>query len=251
MSVLVPILADFGDVVGFIVFVVIMLLGAAGQFMNKAKEAQQKKIGPRQAGPGRPQRLPQQGPLASEIEDFVRKAAERRAGGGVQPGRQPQAGQRPPAGQPRPAGRPPQMPPRPAARPPLAARPVREVPVEVELLEPVDESQSVSAHVRSHVGRHGGDETLGKVASRHISSRVESADQEVDSRVHEVFDHKLGSLKDMPDESAARAETPADRGVPFPATAAAGVAAMFANPGNIRQAILINEILQRPEHRWS
>ena len=36
-----------------------------------------------------------------------------------------------------------------------------------------------------------------------------------------------------------------------PQTAAAGLAAMLADAQGIRQAILINEILQRPTDRWS
>ena len=250
MNVLVPILADIGEVIGFVVFAVIMLLSAAGKWMNKAREAQQKGAGPRQVGPGQPRRPPQQGPLASEIEDFVRKAAQRRAGGGAQPGQQPQAGQVPRAGQPQ------QMAPRRPAPPPMVARSAPEVPVEVELLEPVVEVESVAEHVRGHVGRHTGDETLGKVASRHISSRVELADDKLEARVRDVFDHELGSLRSTLGESALGAEvredeTPEDRSGSLPSTAAAGLVAMFAEPGNIRQAILINEILQRPEHRWS
>jgi hypothetical protein len=37
----------------------------------------------------------------------------------------------------------------------------------------------------------------------------------------------------------------------LPSTAAAGLAAMLASPGDLRQAILLSEILARPEHRWS
>ncbi len=262
MNVLVPILADFGDVITLVVFVVILLLGVAGRLMNKVREAQQKGAEPRQVGPGQPRRPPQRGPLANEIEDFVRKAAQRRAGGGVQPGqqpqagRQPQAGQHPQAGQQPQAGQPPQMAPRRPIPPPMVARLEPEVPVEVELLEPVVEAESVAEHVRGHVGRHTGDETLGKVASRHISSPVELADDKLEARVRDVFDHKLGRLEGTLGESASGAEaldaeTPEDRVGSLPSTAAAGLVAMFANPGNIRQAILISEILQRPEHRWS
>ena len=36
----------------------------------------------------------------------------------------------------------------------------------------------------------------------------------------------------------------------MPATSAAGFAALLADADSIRQAIILNEILQRPEHRW-
>jgi len=70
-----------------------------------------------------------------------------------------------------------------------------------------------------------------------------------------VFDHQITALEGVSGESAQVTQpeetlTPEDTITPVPATAAAGLAAMFADPGDLRQAILINEILQRPEHRW-
>ncbi len=91
-------LADGGDVIGVVVFLVIMVVSAISQVVGKKKEAQPRpKPRPRppvrqaQAGP------PRQDPVAGELEDFLRRAA----GGRQQPAR-------------------PQPPPAPVARPPVA-----------------------------------------------------------------------------------------------------------------------------------
>ena len=49
----------------------------------------------------------------------------------------------------------------------------------------------------------------------------------------------------LPSQDLVSAEAPAD--VPPPAF---DLGALFAQPANLRQAILMQEILQRPEHRW-
>ena len=70
--------------------------------------------------------------------------------------------------------------------------------------------------------------------------------------LHEAFDHQLSSLAGTPGDSAKAVEVAEpDQITPLPSTAAAGLAAIFANADTVRQAILINEVLQRPEHRWS
>ncbi|MGD9127694.1 MAG: hypothetical protein PVH19_09975 [Planctomycetia bacterium] len=59
------------------------------------------------------------------------------------------------------------------------------------------------------------------------------------------FDHQVGSLqKRTHTEKAGHAPTLT------PATMANDIAVMFASTENIRQAIVINEILTRPIHRW-
>ncbi len=224
MNGLVPLIADIGDIIGVLVFIVIGLLSVAGQIMNKAKEKQQRAAPPRpRPRPPQPQPRQQQGPLANEVDQFVRQAAQRRGEGGRQPVAQGQ-------------GRP-QL----AQRRPLAQQqPVEAVPV--ELLEPMsDDTGSVAEHVRTHVSsRH-----VGTVGSRTLQSQVDQADENMEEHVHEVFDHKLGRLSSTPGETA---DQP---GPTIPPTAAAGMAAMLSDASSIRQAIVLSEILQRPEHNWS
>jgi len=226
MTGLVPLLvADIGDVIGILVFIVIALLSVAGQIMNKAKE-DRPKAGPAARPRPRPQPQPgqQQGQLANEIDQFVRQATQRRAEGGRQPVAQGQGGR------PQPAARRPV-----AAQPPVAAVPVEAVPA--ELLQPVSE----------RVPTRGASRNIGTLSSRGMESEVSEADENLEERVHEVFDHKLGQLSGTMSQSAE--ESPV--AIPPTAKAAAGVAAMLADPANIRQAIVLTEILQRPEHRWS
>jgi hypothetical protein len=224
MTGLVPLIAaDIGNVIGLLVFIVIVLLSVAGQIMNKAREGQQK--GPPQRPGPRPQPQPrqQQGPVVNEIDQFVRQAAQRPAEGGRQPVAQ------------RPGGRPQSLPRGPAVR----ERPVEAVPV--ELLEPIaDDSSSVAEHVRTHAAP----KSIGTVGSRKLESEVAQADENLEERVHELFDHKLGRLSGTPGETAE------ESGASIPPTAAAGMAAMLTDPASIRQAIVLSEILQRPEHRW-
>jgi hypothetical protein len=216
MTGFVPLIADIGDIIGILVFIVIGLLSVAGQIMNKAREGQ-KNAGPRQP---RPQPQPrqqqaqprqQQGSLANEIDQFVRQAAQRQGG------------------RPQPAPR------RPAATQP----PVEAVPV--ELLQPMgNESGNVAEHTQARMASGN----VGTLGSRTLVSQVAQADENLEERVQEVFDHKLGRLNGTPGETSRKS------GAAIPPTAAAGMAAMLTDPASIRQAIVLSEILQRPEHRW-
>ena len=218
MTGLVPLIAaGIGDVIGILVFIVIGLLSVAGQIMNKAREGKQN-AGPPPGQRPRPQPQPrqQQGPVVNEIDQFARQAAQRRAEGGRRPVAQRQGGW-----------------PQPAPRRPAAAQPLVEA-VPVELLEPVAE------RVRTHVASGN----VGALGSRKLASEVDQAAENLEEHVHDVFDHELGQLSRTPDESARKS------GAAIPPTAAAGIAAMLTDPASIRQAIVLTEILQRPEHRW-
>ena len=128
-----------------------------------------------------------------------------------------------------------------------SARP-QPYPAEAELIEP--EEVSVDEHVRQRLGT----ERRGHLTPV-LDGEVTRTDDRVQDRVHSVFDHDLSRLSGTPGESArstevSEPESPEDRIGSVPPTAAAGLAAMLANPGNLRQAILLSEILNRPEDRW-
>jgi hypothetical protein len=213
-----PLIADVGDVIGIIVFLVIGLLSVVSQIMNKAKEGKQNAgppPGQRPRAQARPQQ--QQRSLANEIDQFVQQASQRRGEGSPQ-----QAPRRPMPSQQRAP-----------AQPRVTSQPLVEA-VPVELLEPMaEESGSV------------GSRRLGSLGSRRLESEVDQADENMEEHVHEVFDHKLGQLGRTPDVTK-RQSDPAT----VPPTAAAGLAAMLTDPANVRQAIVLSEILQRPEQRW-
>lgn len=216
-------LAD-GDWIGVVVFLVIMVISAISQMAGNKKEAQQPRPKPRprprppvrpaQAGPGR------QDPVAGELEEFLRRAA---GGGGQQPVRRP--------------------PPAPPARP-VVAKPVIAQPVVAEATDDLEVIESVADHMSHSTGE-----------SR-FPSQLTGGPNQAD-QVSRKFDHQMGQLDSTPEKAAhaaaiAEPDTQAAKVVEsMPPTAAAGLAAMLASPTSLRQAILLKEILERPEHRWS
>lgn len=220
-------LAD-GDWIGVVVFLVIMIISAISQMAGNKKEAQPRpKPRPRppvrpaqgrpaQAGPGR------QDPVAGELEDFLRRAA---GGGGQQPARRP----------------PPTPPARPQARPP-AARPVAAKPVMAEAADDLEIIESVADHMS-----HSGSESR-------FPSQLSSGPDETDN-VSRKFDQRMGQFDSTQEQAHAAAlaepDTRAAKVVEsMPPTGAAGLGAILASPTSLRQAILLKEILERPEHRW-
>ena len=78
------------------------------------------------------------------------------------------------------------------------------------------------------------------------------ADDDMEARLQSKFDHQLGRLA-----SDAKAAADAPAGQQSEPAAASGPAASPANlaqwlraPGTLRQAVVLSEILQRPEDRW-
>lgn len=229
--------AQDGDVVFILIVILFAVIGGLTHLFKKLQEAQQD---PRRPRPGhrpggvRPNVPPGRDPVRDEIQQFLREAADRRGGAG------PQQAQR--------VGPPPAAPRRPAPGG-WPQRPA-ETPVVLEPIETVPEPASVAEHVRQQVpGQQFGG------LSSDVGRRLVRTDEVVEEHVHEVFDHQVGRLEGTPGESAyasqaEEAETPEDRITALPQTAAAGLAAMLAEPTSLRQAIVLTEILQRPEHRW-
>ncbi len=78
-----------------------------------------------------------------------------------------------------------------------------------------------------------------------LGQRVKQADEQFDVQLHQKFDHKLGSLADQA-AAGTGGQQPIDRAT----SPAAQIAAMLASPDGVRQAVLLNEILRRPTDRW-
>lgn len=208
-----PIAADLEDFIIPLVVMLFLAISAIGQVLAKMREAQQ--------AAGRPQQRPRpqpgppvaQDPVQTEIDDFLREAVRGQA-----------------------EQRPRQWP--------------AETPVDVQPVEVVPEDASVADHVRERLA----ESKLGSLAPT-VDSRLSQSGEAMESRLQGVFDHGLGALGQTPGESAQstqpeEAATPDDRITPIPGVGAAGLAAMLAEPDNLRQAILWSEILERPESRW-
>lgn len=264
-----PLLAAPGDLIQFLVIMAIIVVSVVGPLISKIVEAQREAAkraaqqgrgpragGPQAAGPQAPRRPPRD-QVEEEIGEFLRRAAERRAGG--PPQRPPQPARRPPE-----PARAPQEPPRrlveaarpisqrtdaPAAPPLPSAQPAAQVQVEV-VAEP-----RLGEGVRKHVQQYLSTDDMVRHA-QHLGDDVGQTDERLQARLHQTFDHELSRIGRLPGELAVETEeAPTVEGTyaegDLPVTAAAGFAALLANADTLRQAIVINEILQRPEHRWA
>ena len=175
--------------------------------------AKGKQAQPPAGAPARPQRpVPPQ--VADEIGEFLRRANEHRA-----------AEQPPP--------QPAKPKPLPPVQQPVRAEVVAEVPVGTQVNEQVKKYLDTQSFSRR-------EEALGK--------EVAQADQEIDQHLHQVFDHSLSRLETVVGETAAAAVEPPE--VADAATFATGLLALVTSPDSLRQAVILSEILHRPEERW-
>ncbi len=183
--------------------------------VNKLKEVQGKMAGG--AGPQKPRPVDAQ--VEDEIGEFLRRAAARRQGE--------------PAAQP-------------APKPP--PRLVQEQPVEAVVLETVPRQPAMDEQVAHDIDTRKFDER-----ARQTERRAAQASRKAQRRSRKKFDHEVAHLTGnaaaplRPKESALE---PEDRLDHVGLALAAGLPALLRNTQSLRQAIVINEILQRPEERW-
>jgi hypothetical protein len=174
----------------------------------------------------RPLRPPQAGgvppanpsPLNAEIEQFLKRANDRR---GDRSRRVPTA----------------KTPPKP---------PPREQPVDVHPIEQ-RELSSVSASVEKHMANRGFTQR-----AEHLADDIVRADQEMEQHLQKSFDRHVGTLGDSAPKTSA---TPATDAEPVtdraePSAVSATLTGWLADPKNLKQAVILSEILQRPESRW-
>ncbi|MFV1967233.1 MAG: hypothetical protein ACC628_17530 [Pirellulaceae bacterium] len=120
--------------------------------------------------------------------------------------------------------------------------------VDAEILEEEDVS---GADVSRQVFQHLDTSSFAEHAS-HLGENVDQSDDRMESHLHQVFEHKLGRLgaqtsaaaESVLDDDGAQAEK---KKAP---TSASTVADMLRDPRNLRNAMVIREILTRPEHLW-
>jgi len=99
-----------------------------------------------------------------------------------------------------------------------------------------------SEGVAEHVARHlGGSQELAEHAE-HLGEVVGQTDERLAARLHQKFDHQIGSLQ--------RAEPTAADAQPEEPSVTDDIMQLLSTPDGMRQAILANEILRRPIDRW-
>lgn len=179
--------------------------------------------------------------MRDEVEEFLKRVAQmRQAAEGQAKAQQ----QRPaPA---KPAARQPPAAPRPQPPPRLVpARP------EIQYVDPA-EAEVVEADLSDRVGdfsRRVAQDLRGaeQIAehTRHLGEQVDLADDKLEAHLHQVFDHQVGHLKKSTMEAAATLSSD-----PASAGTAGGMLQMLRSPQAVRDAIVMSEILRRPEDRW-
>jgi hypothetical protein len=158
--------------------------------------------------------------MMRELENLLREIAEQRRGGG------------------QPAGR-------------YRGSPVDAQSVEpVDLIEPVD-AEIVDAEPVHDWRKDNADQPVHRLDTddltqhaAHLGAQVGLADEKLEARIHDKFDHDLSKIDD------AYADTRRDGGTTEQTAASLDVAEMLRNPQSIRQAIILSEVLNRPLDRW-
>ncbi len=163
--------------------------------------------------------------MAGDIEDFLRRAAERRAP------------------QPPPANRPPQPP------------PTIQVLDDDDIVDAyiVEDPGILSGHdVADHVSQHINTADVGERLS-HMGEEIDHADDRMEAHLHGYFEHKLGDLgaktsrasdSTLDDDNEGQAAPPPKKMTAF------NIRKLLSTPASIRDAIVLGEIFGKPESRW-
>lgn len=228
--------ADWWEILIGIIFFVLyglgQLMGARDEGKKKARQRQPRPARPQQPQPGRPNvggAPPNQAdPLRAEVEEFLRRAQGKQA----EPRRQEQ---------PKPAPPPRQMPPRRPIREEVTrpAQPMRQPPrppVRTPESEPVELRLE---GVAEHVARHVSTQDIA-VHTSSLGADVALADDKLEARLQETFQHKIGQLQHREEDAAAQR----------PKTIAEEIRQLVRQPAGMRQLIIAGEVLRRPEERW-
>jgi hypothetical protein len=199
-----------------VVLVIIFIFAGIAKLLAKIQRIPppgQRPLSPRPAPPD----------VADEIEEFMRRAAQRQPAKGT-----------------RPLGSPPSPP--------------RAEPVRAEVIAEVAAPKPVGGQVSEHVQKYLDEQEFSR-REVELGKQVAQADQQIDQHLQQVFDHRVSKLAATPGEAAAPpvAYEPPDlvgAATDVPASFATGLLDLIGNPDSLRQAIVLNEILRRPEDRW-
>lgn len=251
------------NLVGIIIFIVVAVLSAISQYVNKQKEDAarqrrrteqakrelamqedgQRKEPHRQFGRlpeqhSKPAAAPVDENVATEIRDFLERAATGRP-----------AGQAP--GQPKPIP-PIVVAPTKDSHRPLASQPVqrtsidqRPTPTSYQAPQTTRPAEAKVVSKRQLTSQDRRQSEILRAQKQAEAKQRQTAAARFKQKGSTKFDRNIGSLK----KQAGRQKAESTAAV-LPDTMATDIAAMFADTNNIRQAIVINEILTRPVHRW-
>lgn len=220
MNALTPLFAAGFDAELLKLIAIIVFAGLMGAAKFLAKLQQGKQGLPPAAG-FRPPEQPIRANAADEINEFLQRAAKARKGEQVRPIHRAKL--------------------RPPVEKPVQAEVVADTPVGGKIIQQVEKDLDTREFTQR---------------STQLGSEVAQADKQIDEHLHQVFDHHVSKLESVPGEAATApvAVTPElmeQSLLDIPATFATGLTDLLADPDSVRQAIVMNEILTRPEHRWA
>jgi len=232
-------LADVVQVVLPIIFMVFyilsQILGGREQAKRKAPPRPQRPKPPQALDPARP--APRQPPnqadaLRREVEQFLRRAQ-----GKPDPQEEPT--------HPKPEPQAPRQPPRRL----VASAPDRPALSQTPLPSQISKKASRTSFSAPNLRREGVGEHVAKhVSSRklaehaeHLGEQMALTDERLESRLHEKFDHQLGNLQRQATAEPKKKEGP---------NITAQIVELLSQPDGMRQMIVANEILRRPDERW-
>ena len=222
-------LADAGFWLSILFPLVVFIVWVLNQAIGRVAQPQNP-----QRRPMAPQQPRPQQKVDDEIEAFLRRAAQQRG-----------QAQRPPA----PAMAQPAAPRTLVQRSDAAAAARRAAAEAVVPVEMVDEEEgpagmrgvSVSEHVQRHLDTRDFQQRANTI------TKVDLADEELEERLHQAFDHQVGTLASRAE--AKQAAAAASAAATATKVTASGVYAMLKDPNSLRNAIILQEILRRPEER--
>lgn len=188
-----------------------------------------------EAQAAKPVAKPAQVDLRSEVEEFLRRAAQGNAAPAPQPTNKPPLD---------PFDEPPRRKrPKPAASQSKARSKTASQPRNFDGAGNFD--VQVDAPVRRVALRHLPESQLAENAA-HLGEKIATADDRVEARLHEKFDHRLGNLMSRPGGAEPTVAEPTKE----PTSAAGRIRKQLAAPGGARQAVILSEILRSPVDRF-
>jgi hypothetical protein len=114
--------------------------------------------------------------------------------------------------------------------------------VDVEVVSAPSGGETIAAHVQQHL-------STGEFTTRaeHLTDDLTRGDVEREQHRKKVFSHQIGRLTDTTG-SAPESAGPDAQSASL--TGAGAVAKVFADRQNVRSAIILSEVLNRPTSRW-
>jgi hypothetical protein len=218
-----PLFAIDSETIKAVMVLAFLLISGLAKLFS-AMKGQQKPGMPKRPAPNlQPAPVPQKprnDPLASEVDEFLRRAADRSRSKGTRRAAEAMKSDAKPAAK------------------PLAAKVVKE--------------RAVGGQVTAHVNQYL-DEQEFKRRTEQLGSEVAHIDTEIEQHLHKTFDHTIGNLAGVRGEAAVApvAIESSEFAAADLAVADTGIYTLLSDPDSIRDAIILNEILRRPEERWA